>query len=59
MKIKKYNEGGMMSQEVEVKSNDLMDAVKQMQAAIKASKKAPMYYEVKACYESEEEGSED
>lgn len=57
MKPRKYNEGGKMeySQEIEVKNPDLMAAVKQMQAAVKAAGVTPMAYKIKACYESEEE----
>lgn len=54
---KVYNEGGKMEseQEIEVMHPDLMMAVKQMQAAVKAAGSAPMHYKVKACYYSEEE----
>lgn len=57
MKPRKYEDGGKMgySQEIEVKHPDLMSAVKQMQAAVKAAGMAPMAYKIKACYESEEE----
>ncbi len=57
MKAKKFEEGGKMyaGQEIEVKHPDLMAAVKQMQAAVKAAGMAPMHYKIKACYESEEE----
>lgn len=57
MKPRKYEGGGKMeySQEIEVKHPDLMSAVKQMQAAVKAAGMAPMAYNIKACYESEEE----
>jgi hypothetical protein len=55
-------DGGKMSedgegygQEIEVKHPDLMSAVSQMQAAVKASGIPPMHYKIKACYESEEE----
>lgn len=54
---KVYNDGGKMEseQEIEVMHPDLMMAVKQMQAAVKAAGSAPMHYKVKACYYSEEE----
>ena len=57
MKPRKYNEGGNMGegQEIEVKNPDLMAAVKQVQAAVKAAGMEPMHYKIKACYESEEE----
>jgi uncharacterized protein YqgV (UPF0045/DUF77 family) len=57
MKPRKYEEGGEMysGKEIEVKHPDLMSAVKQMQAAVKASGMPPMHYKIKACYESEEE----
>jgi uncharacterized protein YqgV (UPF0045/DUF77 family) len=57
VKAKKFEEGGKMyaGQEIEVKHPDLMAAVKQIQAAVKAAGTAPMKYEIKACYESEEE----
>jgi len=42
-------------QEIEVKNPDLMAAVKQVQAAVKAAGMEPMHYKIKACYESEEE----
>jgi len=42
-------------QEIEVMNPDLMMAVKQMQAAVKAAGSAPMHYKVKACYYNEEE----
>lgn len=50
-KVGEYGEG----QEIEVKSPDLMAAVKQVQAAVKAAGMEPMHYKIKACYESEEE----
>lgn len=54
---KAYEYGGMMEseQEIEVMNPDLMMAVKQMQAAVKAAGSAPMSYKVKACYYNEEE----
>jgi hypothetical protein len=58
MKAKKYNYGGKMdesSEEIEIKSMDLMEAVKQLQAAVKAGSQTPTHYKVKACfYEGEE-----
>ena len=41
-------------QEIEVMNPDLMMAVKQIQAAVKAAGSAPMHYKVKACYYSED-----
>lgn len=41
-------------QEIEVMNPDLMMAVKQIQAAVKAAGMAPAHYKVKACYYSEE-----
>ena len=57
MKAKRYDGGGKMyaGQEIEVMNPDLMSAVKQVQAAVKAAGMAPMHYKIKACYESEEE----
>ena len=54
---KAYEHGGMMEseQEIEVMHPDLMMAVKQIQAAVKAAGQAPMSYKVKACYYNEEE----
>lgn len=54
---KAYEYGGKMEseQEIEVMHPDLMMAVKQMQAAVKAAGSAPMNYKVKACYYNEEE----
>jgi hypothetical protein len=56
-RCKSYNEGGKMEaeQEIEVMNPDLMAAVKQVQAAVKAAGMAPMHYKIKACYYSEEE----
>ncbi|NBS71118.1 hypothetical protein EBT31_19755 [bacterium] len=55
-RAKAYNEGGKMEaeQEIEVMNPDLMMAVKQIQAAVKAAGSAPMHYKVKACYYSED-----
>jgi len=55
-RVKSYNEGGEMEseQEIEVMSPDLMMAVKQVQAAVKATGMAPAKYKIKACYYSEE-----
>lgn len=55
-RTKAYNEGGEMEaeQEIEVMNPDLMMAVKQIQAAVKAAGSAPMHYKVKACYYSED-----
>jgi hypothetical protein len=54
---KSYEYGGKMEseQEIEVMHPDLMMAVKQVQAAVKASGMTPMHYKVKACYYSDEE----
>lgn len=41
--------------EVEIKSMDLMEAVKQLQAAVKAGSKMPTHYKVKACFYEDEE----
>ena len=56
-RAKAYEYGGKMEseQEIVVMNPDLMMAVKQIQAAVKAAGKAPMHYKVKACYYSEEE----
>jgi hypothetical protein len=58
MKTKKYNEGGKMDEEsgaeIEVKGMDLMMAVKQLEAAVKAGKQMPSHYKVKACFYSED-----
>jgi hypothetical protein len=53
---KSYEYGGKMEseQEIEVMNPDLMMAVKQIQAAVKAAGMAPAHYKVKACYYSEE-----
>lgn len=54
---KAYEQGGKMEseQEIEVMNPDLMMAVKQIQAAVKATGSAPMSYKIKACYYNEEE----
>jgi hypothetical protein len=57
MKAKKYNYGGKMDDmgdEIEIKAQDLSSAVKQLEAAVKASGKMPTHYKVKACYYSED-----
>ncbi len=56
-RVKSYNEGGEMEseQEIEVMNPDLMMAVKQVQAAVKATGMAPAHYNIKACYYSESE----
>ena len=58
MKAKKYNGGGKTEEsgaEIEIKAMDLMEAVKQLQAAVKAGSQTPTHYKVKACfYEGEE-----
>ena len=41
-------------QEIEVMNPDLMMAVKQIQASVKATGMAPAYYKIKASYSSEE-----
>jgi hypothetical protein len=55
-RAKSYEYGGKMEseQEIEVMNPDLMMAVKQVQAAVKAAGMAPMHYKVKACYYSED-----
>jgi len=55
-RTKAYNEGGYMEpeQEIEVMNPDLMMAMKQIQAAVKATGMAPAHYKIKACYYSEE-----
>lgn len=54
--VKKYEEGGKMESgsEVEVKAMSLEEAVKQVQAAVKAKAEQPTHYKVKACYYEEE-----
>ena len=54
--VKKYNGGGEMESgsEVEVKAMSLEEAVKQVQAAIKAKAEQPTHFKVKACYYEEE-----
>jgi hypothetical protein len=54
---KSYEYGGKMEseQEIEVMNPDLMMAVKQIQAAVKAAGMAPAHYKVKACYYNEED----
>ncbi len=56
-RVKSYNEGGEMESEqgIEVMNPDLMMAVKQVQAAVKAAGMAPAHYKIKACYYSESE----
>lgn len=58
MKTKKYNEGGKMDEEsgaeIEVKGMDLMMAVKQLEAAVKAGDNMPTHYKVKACFYNED-----
>jgi len=51
-RVKSYNEGGEMEseQEIEVMNPDLMMAVKQVQAAVKATGMAPAHDKIKACY---------
>jgi len=51
MKIKKYNYGGkveMGGAEVEVKAMTLEEAVKQVEAAVKAGSMKPTHYKIKA-----------
>jgi hypothetical protein len=60
MKIRKYVYGGKnggepKSLEIEVKSSNLMEAVKQVEAAIKAGKTMPTHFKVKACFYDDEE----
>ena len=54
--VKKYEEGGKMESgsEVEVKAMSLEEAVKQVQAAVKAKAEQPTHFKVKACYYEEE-----
>jgi len=56
-RAKGYEYGGKMEseQEIEVMNPDLMMAVKQVQAAVKAAGMEPMHYKVKACYYNEED----
>lgn len=56
MKYKKYEYGGKMESgsEVEVKAMSLEEAVKQVQAAVKAKAEQPTHFKVKACYYEEE-----
>jgi hypothetical protein len=56
MKTKKYEYGGKMdesSEEIEIKSMDMASAMKQLEAAVKASGKTPSSYEFKACFYEE------
>jgi len=55
-RVKSYNEGGEMESEqgIEVMNPDLIMAVKQVQAAVKAAGMAPAHYKIKACYYPEE-----
>jgi phosphoribosyl-AMP cyclohydrolase len=59
MKAKKYNYGGKMSEEsgeeIEIKSMDMASGMKQLEAAVKASGKAPSHYKFKACFYEESE----
>ena len=59
MKAKKYNYGGKMSEEsseeIEIKSMDMASGMKQLEAAVKASGKAPSHYKFKACFYDESE----
>jgi hypothetical protein len=59
MKAKKYNYGGKMSdessEEIEIKSMDMTSGMKQLEAAVKASGKAPSHYKFKACFYDESE----
>lgn len=55
MKAKTYSESKGEGMEVEVMNPDLMAAVKQMQAAVKASSVKPMHYKIKACFYEEED----
>jgi len=59
MKAKKYNYGGKMSdessEEIEIKSMDMASGMKQLEAAVKASGKAPSHYKFKACFYEENE----
>ena len=54
--VKKYEYGGKMESgaEVEVKAMSLEEAVKQVQAAVKAKSEQPTHFKVKACYYEEE-----
>lgn len=58
MKAKKYNEGGKMEmggEEIEIKSMDMASAMKQLEAAVKASGNMPTSYKFKACFYEESE----
>ena len=58
MKVKKYNEGGKMEmagEEIEIKSMDMTSAMKQLEAAVKASGKTPTSFKFKACFYEESE----
>lgn len=60
MKIRKYVYGGKMGEEaksleIEVKSSNLMEAVKQVEAAVKAGKTMPTHFKVKACFYEDED----
>lgn len=59
MKAKKYNYGGKMEmmsgEEIEIKSMDMASGMKQLEAAVKASGKAPSHYKFKACFYEENE----
>lgn len=57
MKAKKYEYGGKMEEsgeEIEIKSMDMASAMKQLEAAVKASGKTPTSYKFKACFYSED-----
>jgi hypothetical protein len=60
MKIRKYVYGGKnggepKSFEIEVKSSSLMEAVRGVEAAVKAGKTTPTHFKVKACFYEDEE----
>lgn len=58
MKAKKYNDGGKMEsygEEIEIKAMDMTSAMKQLEAAVKASGKIPTSYKFKACFYEESE----
>jgi len=43
------------NKEIEIKSPDLMEAVKQVQAAIKVCGCTPLYYEISVKYDQDED----
>lgn len=58
MKAKKYNDGGKMEsygEEIEIKAMDMASAMKQLEAAVKASGKTTTSFKFKACFYEESE----